>query len=204
MASTENSEGSFVGMRFFSAAVHWKIRSPKLLPATRREDRDRSLNLNQPASSRPGAIHPERRSAYDISFTCFHCAIYWITVATPTSIYLRSPPAVTYCSDQYQPLTKEKAAEILGVSKRTIENWVADGRMPAPHSAGGRRVYWHPDVFYRWLDARLHQDACSQAHPSPAPKDFGTPPAASKDLIQPPKRGRPRNALPPMLQHLQR
>lgn len=110
---------------------------------------------------------------------------------------------MTYSSTQYLPLTKEKAAEILGVSKRTIENWVADGRMPAPHSAGGRRVYWHPDVFYRWLDGRLHQGAGCLVPPSTAHSVSEASPTASRDLATPRKRGRPRKALPPMLQHLQ-
>ncbi|BAL23742.1 AlpA family transcriptional regulator [Azoarcus sp. KH32C] len=42
--------------------------------------------------------------------------------------------------------------------KRTIENWVANGQMPRPHATGGRRVYWRPDVLYRWLDERLNPD----------------------------------------------
>ena len=55
---------------------------------------------------------------------------------------------------EYQPITKERAAEILGVSKRTIDNFLADSTLPRPTYIG-RRVYWHPTVFYGWLDARL-------------------------------------------------
>ncbi len=47
----------------------------------------------------------------------------------------------------YQPITKEQAAEILSVSKRTIDNWIADSTLPPP-TAIGRRVYWHPTTFY--------------------------------------------------------
>lgn len=54
----------------------------------------------------------------------------------------------------YTPITKEHAAHILSVSKRTIDNWLADGTLVKPSSIG-RRIYWHPDVFYGWLDKRL-------------------------------------------------
>lgn len=56
--------------------------------------------------------------------------------------------------DAYQPqklITKEAAAELLSVSKRTIDNWIADGTLPPPTSIG-RRVYWHPDAFRSWQD----------------------------------------------------
>lgn len=52
------------------------------------------------------------------------------------------------------PITKEMAAGIMSVSKRTIENWIADGTLPAPRAIG-RRVYWHPDIFRKWLDSKL-------------------------------------------------
>ena len=55
---------------------------------------------------------------------------------------------------EYQPITKERAAELLTVSKRTIDNLIADGTLPLP-TAIGRRVYWHPTVFFAWLDQRL-------------------------------------------------
>lgn len=57
-------------------------------------------------------------------------------------------------TEPYKPITKESAAEILSVSKRTIDNWLADGTIVEP-STIGRRVYWHPDVFYAWLNERL-------------------------------------------------
>lgn len=60
----------------------------------------------------------------------------------------------------FNPIAKEQAAEILGTSIRTIENYVSTGLMPAP-VAIGRRVYWHPDIFYGWLDGRL-KEATSQ------------------------------------------
>jgi phosphoglycolate phosphatase-like HAD superfamily hydrolase len=72
----------------------------------------------------------------------------------------------------------ERYVELLAVSKRTVDNWIADGTIIAP-SAIGRRVYWHPDAFFRWLDEKLGAD-CSR------------PPV----LARPPKRGRPRVAYP--------
>jgi len=54
----------------------------------------------------------------------------------------------------FKPLTKDCVAGVFGVSTRTIENWVNEGLMPAPVCLGNR-VFWHPDVFYSWLDQRL-------------------------------------------------
>lgn len=60
------------------------------------------------------------------------------------------------------PLSKEDIAKAMGVTPRTIENWVKHEGMPAP-SAIGNRVYWHPDIFYAWLQRRLRgPDACAQ------------------------------------------
>jgi excisionase family DNA binding protein len=78
----------------------------------------------------------------------------------------------------YQPITKECAAELLAVSKRTIDNWIANGTIIATFVIG-RRVYWHPDAFVRWLDEKLGADRSG-------------PPV----LAWPPKRGRPRAAYP--------
>ena len=79
----------------------------------------------------------------------------------------------------YTPITKESAALILSVSQRTIDNWIADGTMPHPLRIGsGRRVYWHPDEFYNWLNQSLKRE--------------GQHPLASFKHRQ---RGRPRNLL---------
>ncbi|MBS0592728.1 MAG: helix-turn-helix domain-containing protein [Proteobacteria bacterium] len=60
----------------------------------------------------------------------------------------------------FRPLSKEDLADVLGVSIRTIENWVNDGILPAPTKLGNR-VYWHPNTFYAWLDRRLSADAAT-------------------------------------------
>ena len=58
----------------------------------------------------------------------------------------------------FRPMSKEEIADVLGVSSRTIENWVNEGIVPAPKKLGNR-VYWHPNVFYAWLDAYLLSDS---------------------------------------------
>jgi excisionase family DNA binding protein len=87
-------------------------------------------------------------------------------------------PRLITMSIPYQPITKESAAALLAVSKRTVDNWIADGTIIAP-SAIGRRVYWHPDAFFRWLDEKLGADRSRQPV-----------------LVRPPKRGRPRTNYP--------
>ena len=79
----------------------------------------------------------------------------------------------------FQPITKEAAAQIMSVSKRTIDNWLADGTIVEPSSIG-RRVYWHPEVFYRWLNERLgvSSDVNVQAARPPAQRR-GRPRATS-------------------------
>lgn len=62
----------------------------------------------------------------------------------------------------FKPLTKDDLADVLGVSLRTIENWVNDRTLPAPKKLGNR-VYWHPNIFYAWLEHRLTaKDACAE------------------------------------------
>ncbi len=56
--------------------------------------------------------------------------------------------------ETFKPITKEHAAEVLSISVRGLENWIAAGTMPAPIAIEGRR-YWHPTVFYGWLEKRL-------------------------------------------------
>lgn len=67
----------------------------------------------------------------------------------------------------FMPLNKQDVAQILGVSIRTVENFVSRGRMPGPAHIGAR-VLWHPDVFYAWLDQTLRSggwdDDCDGEH----------------------------------------
>lgn len=70
------------------------------------------------------------------------------------STYTRLCTLASTMTEPYIPITKQMAAQILNVSKRTIDNWLADGTIVQPQAIG-RRVYWHPQVFYAWLDQRL-------------------------------------------------
>lgn len=54
----------------------------------------------------------------------------------------------------FAPLTPKDAGEVMKKCARTLDNWCRDGEMPRPATLGGSR-YWHPDVFYGWLDAKL-------------------------------------------------
>lgn len=74
----------------------------------------------------------------------------------------------------YNPITKEKAAEILSVSKRTINNMLADGTLPRP-SYIGRRLYWHPAAFFGWLDQRLGHQPYHHIAPPATPRRPGRP-----------------------------
>ncbi|MCU4119731.1 helix-turn-helix transcriptional regulator [Variovorax sp. N23] len=58
----------------------------------------------------------------------------------------------------FKPLTKEDVAEVFRVTPRTVENWVGQGLMPAPINVGNR-VFWHPDVFWGWLNELLRVSA---------------------------------------------
>jgi excisionase family DNA binding protein len=58
---------------------------------------------------------------------------------------------------KFEMLTKEDIATILKVSLRTVENWVADGLLPAPGTIGSRRR-WHSGEFYAFIEQRyFHQ-----------------------------------------------
>lgn len=54
----------------------------------------------------------------------------------------------------FTPLTKEAVASLLGVTPRCIELWVEQGLLPRWRKIGNR-CFWHPDVFYAWLDSHL-------------------------------------------------
>lgn len=52
----------------------------------------------------------------------------------------------------YILLTRDDVCRILGgISLRTLENWVRQGKVPAPDVVGGRRL-WQPARFYEELD----------------------------------------------------
>lgn len=86
----------------------------------------------------------------------------------------RAAPAA---SGPMRLLSKADVCAVYGISVRCLENWVNQGRVPAPMSIGGRR-YWHPDGFYRDLAARMGLAAVSGASSGAEPtKDDKVAPA---------------------------
>lgn len=62
-------------------------------------------------------------------------------------------------TEPFKPITREEAAEVLSVSLSTLDNMIGTGALPAPVSIhGSRRKYWHPAIFYGWLDKELRRD----------------------------------------------
>ena len=72
-------------------------------------------------------------------------------------------------------LTKEETAAKLKASKRTIENWTAQGLLPPPIYIG-RRALWVEETLVAWLRQK------AGLLPVPGEKSIRS------------KRGRPRNA----------
>ncbi len=58
----------------------------------------------------------------------------------------------------FNPLTVDDVAAVLGVSVRTVENHIEEQGLPRPVKIGKIR-YWHPEVFYGWLDRVLRGGA---------------------------------------------
>lgn len=46
---------------------------------------------------------------------------------------------------------------MLKLTPRCVELWVEKGRLPRWRKIGNR-CFWHPDVFYAWLDAHLKSE----------------------------------------------
>ena len=54
----------------------------------------------------------------------------------------------------FVPMTKEAVAAVLDCTTRTIEIMMKSGEIPTPVRIAGH-VFWHPEVFYSWLDNTL-------------------------------------------------
>lgn len=67
-------------------------------------------------------------------------------------------------TNAFKPMTKDDVAEVLGLSLRTVENWVNEGTLPSPKKLGNR-VYWHPHIFYSWLERSLNSEAAADEMP---------------------------------------
>jgi predicted DNA-binding transcriptional regulator AlpA len=68
----------------------------------------------------------------------------------------------------FNPLTVDDVATVLGVSVRTVENHIEEQGLPRPVKIGKIR-YWHPEVFYGWLDRVLRGEARAEPSAQPAP-----------------------------------
>jgi excisionase family DNA binding protein len=79
---------------------------------------------------------------------------------------------------EFKPLTKEDVADVLGVSLRTVDNWVNDGTLIAPRKIGNR-VYWHPRTFYTWLDQALSAPTAGEETATSDTAAGGQPPSAT-------------------------
>jgi len=89
----------------------------------------------------------------------------------------------------FKPLTKDDIAAVLSVSLRTIENWVQEGIVPPPAKIGNR-VYWHPGVFYAWLEGRLTVAATDEEMSHALPSLSAACLAKRKKLQSPAKSGK--------------
>ena len=70
----------------------------------------------------------------------------------------------------FTPITREQAAAILSVSLSTLDAMIAAESIPEPRALpGGRRKYWHPDIFYTWLDQQLREQRPTDDRSSPLP-----------------------------------
>jgi hypothetical protein len=63
------------------------------------------------------------------------------------------------------PVTREDAARILSVSLSKLDEMIEDGILPPPRTLGGRRLYWHPHIFYSRLDQLLRSDTGATGGP---------------------------------------
>lgn len=78
----------------------------------------------------------------------------------------------------FEPVTREAAAKILKKTVRALEDWYGEGAMPKPAVIGGT-CYWHPAIFFSWLDAKLKGRAWTST--SSRPEDAGTEARAAQD-----------------------
>lgn len=82
----------------------------------------------------------------------------------------------------FKPVSKADAAETLGVSTKTIDNYIKSGLLPAPRPFGGREL-WHPDTFYGCL-----RDALMPA--SGIPSDVRSPELSEAHVVAATAAGR--------------
>jgi predicted DNA-binding transcriptional regulator AlpA len=68
--------------------------------------------------------------------------------------------------ERFKPVTRQMAAEILGISLTTLDALVASGALPAPKPLRGcRRVYWLPEEFEGHLRLMLGNHGAVDSQP---------------------------------------
>ena len=61
---------------------------------------------------------------------------------------------------RFELLSREEVSQILGQSFGTVDKLIEEGSIPPPHRIGScRKLYWHHDVFWHWLDAHMRADS---------------------------------------------
>ena len=101
----------------------------------------------------------------------------------------------------FKPVSKADAAEVLGVSTKTIDNYIKSGFLPAPRPFGGREL-WHPDVFYARLhDALMPLDAGQSDGRAIAP---AVPPAEARATGREKRTDSRARDLPPLVRQKER
>ena len=54
----------------------------------------------------------------------------------------------------FQLFRLSKVAHLVGVSKRTIQRWIAVGYFPSPYKIGPSTVAWRADEIQMWIESR--------------------------------------------------
>lgn len=91
----------------------------------------------------------------------------------------------------FRPMTKADVAEVLGVCTKTVEAWER-ARIIPPGQRLGAFVFWHPHVFYAWLDKRLkgeepaHDAVAAPAAVPPTPEPSAATVTAEAAAALPP------------------
>jgi len=97
-----------------------------------------------------------------------------------------------HMTSPFKPMTKEDVARALQCSVRNIEKLIQSGGMPGPGRVAGRS-FWHPNIFYEWLDAVLRQTAMSSIDASESAREKTSDDISSRPKVS--RTNKPTNAI---------